>query len=299
MKRLAYFIREAFGNIRLNRTTTVIAVATTAFTLACFGVFLLLYVNLKDMATSLQGDFKVVIYVQDGISSQHLTEIQNRLRTDRGVQTFTYLSKEKALADFREQFPSESHLLEGLGENPLPASFVVTLSPSLRSSDAIKQWAEQLRKVSGVDQVQYSRDWIDNLSTLVGYLELTAVGVGTILAAASVTIIASTIRLTLYARREEIDIMRMIGATRGFINVPFVMEGALLGMLGSVLSLAMLVGGFEFFRARLGMPGRFLAIDSGFHFFSTNLSLLIVAAGLLLGCLGSLISLFDSGRAKA
>jgi cell division transport system permease protein len=298
VKRLIHFVREAVANIRLNRTTTVIAVATTAFTLACFGVFLLLYLNLRAMATSLQSDFKVVVYVKDG-TPPGVSDLQNLLKADPGVQALAYVSKEQALADFRTQFPDQSHLLQGLGENPLPASFIVTLAPSHRSPDAVRRWAERWKSVPGVEQVQYSRDWIDNLTTIVGYLELAAVGVGTVLSAASVTIIASTIRLTLYARRDEIEIMRLIGATGSFIKIPYLIEGAMLGVIGSAVSLAILKGGFELFKVRLGLPGRFLGIDSGIHFFSGEVAVLIVVAGLLLGFVGSVVSVLDLGRAKS
>ena len=299
MRRLIHFVQEAVANIRLNRTTTVIAVATTAFTLACFGVFLLLYLNLRTMATSLQSDFKVVVYVKDGTPPSGVSELQGLLKADSGVQALTYVSKEQALADFRTQFPQESHLLQGLGDNPLPASFIVTLAPSYRSPDAVRRWSDRLKSAPGVEQVQYSRDWIDNLNMIVGYLELAAVGIGTVLSAASVTIIASTIRLTLYARRDEIEIMRLIGATGSFIKIPYLIEGAMLGVMGSAVSLVMLKGAFELFNARLGMPGRFLGIDSGVHFFSGQVAVLIMIAGLLLGFVGSVVSVLDLGRAKS
>lgn len=295
---MAHFIREALVNIRLNWTTTVIAVATTAFTLACFGVFLLLYLNLRAVATSLQSDFKVVVYVQESVPAQGVAQLQSLLKADPGVQVVSYVSKEQALADFRAQFPADSHLLQGLGENPLPASFVVSLSPSLRSPDAVRRWAERVKSVPGVEQVQYSRDWIDNLTAIVGYLELVAVGIGTVLSAASATIIASTIRLTLYARREEIEIMRLIGATSSFIRIPYLIEGTMLGMMGSAVALAILKGGFELFKVRLGMPGRFLGIDSGVQFFSGQVVGLIAAAGLILGFIGSLVSALDLEKAK-
>src|SRR5262245_34061075 len=127
MRRIIYLVKEALANIRLNRTTTIIAVATTAFTLACFGVFLLLYVNLRGIARSLQEDIKVMVYLSDDLSVDALSDLQQRLKGEREVASISYLSKEQALADFREQFPSEHHLLQGLGENPLPASLVVTV----------------------------------------------------------------------------------------------------------------------------------------------------------------------------
>jgi len=297
MRRIAYLVKEAMTNIRLNRTTTLVAVASTAFTLACFGVFLLLYLNLRGVVSSLQDDIKVVVYLHDGLSAQGLSDLQQRLRGEREVAALSYVSKEQALADFREQFPSEYHLLQGLGENPLPASFVVTLAPRFRSSEAVKQWVKRLTTVPGVGQVQYSRDWIENLSTLVGFIELGAIAVGGILSAASVTIIASTIRLTLYARRDEIEILRMVGATGAFIKVPFLLEGAVLGAVGGLLSLAILRGGFDLFKLQLGPTGRFLGIESWLNFFPGHVSLWIIMAGLALGFTGSLVSLIQFGRA--
>jgi cell division transport system permease protein len=299
MRRLAHLVREAMANIRINRTTTLIAVATMAFTLACFGVFLLLYVNLHGIVSGLQDDIKVIVYLHDNLSASGISDLQRRLKTEPEVASLVYVSKEQALADFRDQFPSEQHLLQGLGENPLPASFVVTLGPSFRSSDSVKRWAERTNALPGVAQIQYSRDWIDNLATVVGYLELAAIAVGSLLSAASVTIIANTIRLTLYARREEIEIMRLIGATGAFIKIPYLLEGAVLGALGATLALVLLRGGFEFFKLHLGTPGRFLGIESGFTFFPARVWLLMVLAGLLLGCLGSFVSLLGFGRARA
>jgi cell division transport system permease protein len=133
---------------------------------------------------------------------------------------------------------------------------------------------------------------------VVGYLELIAVAVGTILSAASVTIIANTIRLTLYARRDEIEIMKLIGATRAFIKIPYLLEGAVLGGLGAALALALLKAGFEFFKQQLGQPGRFLGIESGFIFFPGQVSLLMVLMGLGLGFVGSFVSLLGFGRAR-
>jgi cell division transport system permease protein len=296
---VTYLVREAFTNIRINRTTTLIAMATTAFTLACFGVFLLLYLNLRGVVSSLQEDIQVIVYLNDGLSPQNVSDLQQRLNTEQGIASLTYVSKEQALADFRAQFPSELHLLQGLGENPLPASFVMTLGPQFRSSESVKRWAERVRGVPGVAQVQYSREWIENLATVIGYVELAAIAVGAILSAASVTIIASVIRLTVYARRDEIEIMQLIGATGAFIKIPYLLEGAVLGALGGALSLALLKGGFELFKLQLGAPGRLLGIDSGFSFFPGHISLLMVVAGLLLGFTGSFVSLLEFGRAKS
>ena len=107
----------------------MVAILTTTFTLACVGVFLLLYVNLRAAAGWLQDDIKIMVYLDERLASDSVAEVERQLRGDRAVASLLFISKEQALGEFKAQFPSESHLLEGLGQNPLPASFVVALSP--------------------------------------------------------------------------------------------------------------------------------------------------------------------------
>ncbi len=298
MRRALYLLREAFANVRVNRTTTVVAVATTAFTLACVGVFLLLYVNLRIIAGLLQEDIRVMIYLDDGLTAEALAEIEQRLKVDRAVASFTYVSKEQALTEFQAQFPSESHLLEGLGQNPLPASYEITLAPPFRSLDSVRRWAERVQTLPGVAQVEYSQDLIETLAYIIRHIELAAIAAGVILSTASVTIIANTIRLTLYTRRDEIEILRLIGATRTFIHIPYLLEGTFLGGLGSVLSLAILKMGFEFVRHQIESTGRFLRMESWLSFFPAQICLLLVLAGALLGFAGSFVSLSRFGEAR-
>ncbi len=298
MRRLFYPVHEAWANMRSNRTTTVVAILTTAFTLACVGIFLLLYVNLRNAATWLQRDIKIMVYLDDGTTGEGVRELEDKLKADRMVAGVLFISKEEALGEFRAQFPSDVHLLEGLGENPLPASFVVTLAPSYRSPDAVTRWAERVRTVPGVAKVDYNQEWLDALSRLVRSIELVAIGVGVILSAAAVTIIGNTIRLALFSRREEIEILRLIGATRSFIQIPYFLEGALLGALGSGLSLGILEVGFELFRQQLGTAARFKGIENMISFFPWSICIAFVLVGMGLGFAGSVVSLrrFGEGR---
>ena len=297
MRRLKYMIAEALTNVRHNRTTTVVAIATTAFTLACFGLFVLLYLNLKEITGTLRGDIRVVVYLQEGLTTQNLMELQRRIRSEREVAAVAYVSKDQALADFRAQFPAEQHLLEGLGENPLPASLVVTLAPEFGSSEVIRQWAERIHAIPGVAQVQYSREWVEHLNLLIRYLELGALIVGGVLSAATVAIIASTIRLALFARRDEIEILKLIGAGRLMITTPYLLEGAVVGTLGGAVSLGMLRGAFEYVIRHVVAPGKFLGVDSGLQFFPSQMALVLVLGGLCLGFAGSFVSLMHPGRA--
>lgn len=299
MRRLLYLLREAVANVLTNRTTTLVAVGTTAFTFACVGVFLLLYVNLRTMASSLEQDIQVMVYLQDDLTEQARNDIEQQLKVDRAIGSLTFVSKERALADFQAQFPSESRLLQGLGQNPLPASFVVTLVAESRSSDAMRRWANRTQLIPGVSQVQYSQEWVEALAGIVRYIELAAIIVGVILSAASVTIIANTIRLALYSRREEIEILGLIGASTTFIRVPYLLEGAALGLCGSALSLVILKAGFELFRHQIHSATRFLGVDALLTFFSFDMCLVLMLVGLFLGCAGSFLSLLRFGEGRA
>lgn len=298
MRRLFYLIREAWVNMRTNRTTTIVAVLTTAFTLACVGIFLLLYVNLRNAAWVLQEDVKVMVYLEDRLSRGGMQELERTLKSDRAVDDVLYISREQALGEFRLQFPSESQLLEGLGENPLPASFVVTLAPNYRSPDAMKGWVERVQTMEGVAKVDYNQEWINLLARLVGYIELAAIGVGTLLSAAAVTIIGNTIRLALLARREEIEILRAIGATRTFIRIPYFLEGAVLGACGSALSLGILKFAFELFRQQLQLTSRFSGLEGMLSFFPLSVCVALVLAGMGLGFAGSVVSLLRVGEGR-
>ena len=277
----------------------MVAIVTTAFTLACVGVFLLLYVNLRAAAGWLQDDVRIMVYLEDRLAADSVADIEQQLRNDQAVASLLYISKEQALGEFKAQFPSESHLLEGLGQNPLPASFVVAISPSFRSPDAINRWAQRVRQVAGVSKVDYNQDWIDALATMIHSIELVAIGIGVILSAAAVTIIANTIRLTLFARRDEIAILRLIGATTSFIHIPYLLEGAVLGALGSALSLVMLKFMYELFRQQVQATGRFAGLDNLMAFLSPSICLALIALGMGLGFAGSLVSIRRFGEAKA
>jgi cell division transport system permease protein len=298
MRTIFYLLREAWANIWTNRTTTVVAIFTTAFTLACVGIFLLLYVNLRAAAGWLQEDIRIMVYLDDRAVASAVADIEQQLRADRGVAALQFVSKDQALGEFKAQFPSDSHLLEGLGQNPLPASFVVTLAPSYRSPEAVKRWADRTAALPGVEKVDYNQDWIDALSTLIRSIELVAIGTGLILSAAAVTIIANTIRLTLFARRDELAILRLIGATKTFIRIPYLLEGAVLGGLGSACSLFMLKALYELFRHQMRTTGRLSGLEQLTMFFPLSICVLLVAVGIVLGCAGSFVSLRRFDEAK-
>jgi cell division transport system permease protein len=299
MTRLRYLLREAVDNIRSNRTTTFVALATTTFTMLAMGVFLLLYLNVREALGSLREEIKVIVYLRDAVSPHDVSRLRSEIGQDPAVAGIEYVSREQALATFRAQFPTEERLLSGLGDNPFPASLVVKVSPAYRSSEQVRELVQQLNAFSETEEVLYSQDWIEKLAVALRYLEALGLGIGTVLAASMVTILANTTRLTLHARRDEIEIMKLIGATTAFIKTPFVLEGALLGGVGALCSLFLLRTLFGLAEAKLALKGTFWGIGHGLVFLPDRVTVAFLLLGIMLGCLGSVVSLLQLRGARS
>ena len=293
MKRITYLLSEALRGLRNNRGSTVIGIITTAFTIASFGVFLLLYQNVRTVVGSLHDHIQVIVYLEDSITQQERTRLEKNLKQEATIEQLDFISKKQAREDFHQQFPEESYLLDGIGDNPLPASFVATIASHPQASDRVSSLALRAKDLPGVAHVRYSRDWIERLTLFTSYLEIAAISIGIILSIASITIISNTIRLAFYARREEIEILRLIGATGTFIAIPYLIEGAVLGTLGGGLSIGLLRGGFEIIQDKMSGLNWIGSLHAALEFFPWSMSLLLIFAGLLLGCAGSALSVYS------
>ena len=299
MTPLRYLLSEAVDNVKANRTTTVIALVTTTFAMLGMGVFLLLYLNVQDALGSLREEIKVIVYLRDSATAQDIAALRAEVSRDPAVAGIELVSREQALATFRAQFPSEERLLSGLGENPFPASLVIKVGPAYQSSEQVGALVRKLKMLSEAEEVLYSQDWIENLTVALRYLRVLGVGIGVVLAVSMVTILANTIRLTLYARREEIEILKLIGATVGFIKTPFVLEGALLGGAGAACALFLLRTLFGLAESKLAIKGTFWGLGRGLTFLPDRVTVVFLLLGIMLGCLGSVVSLSQLRGARS
>ncbi len=296
MRRVWYFLREAYTSIRTHQASTFIGIVTTAFTLTSFGIFLLLYHNVHNILGRVQHNIQIIVYPKDAIDPGNLQDLQHLIKTDPAVDSLTYISKQDALREFRHQFPEEVYLLEGLGESPFPASLVLTMAANTPTTEAVANLVTRLQHHPHIERIRYNRDWIERLTLLIAYLELGALVIGGILALASITIIANTVQLAFYTRQQEIEILRLIGATSVFISIPYLIEGAILGAAGGGMALGFLRGGFELFTHKTQGLNVFGGLTSVFEFFPLPLSLLLIIGGILLGCLGTLTTIYSSMR---
>ena len=291
MRQLGYFFREALLNLRANTSSAMISTVTITFTMVLFGLFLLLYLNLSTLVGSLRQEIKVILYLRDGIPEKEIVSLRDKLRGETGVSNVTYISKEKALDDFRRSLEGQDILLRGLGDNPLPASFELTLEKSYQSSEAIRRVAQKLEGLKGVDDIQYGREWVENVNAVLETVRVGSTLIGLILGLAAVVIISNTIRLTVLSRHEDIEVLQLIGATRMYIQMPFLLEGGFLGLIGGAVSILLLRAVYELASSRLAETGGLLGNAITLMFLPAPWLILFLAAGAGLGCAGSLLSI--------
>jgi len=276
--------REALLSFRRAPLLSGLSVTTIAFSLFTVGLFALIAVNLRQALQGLEERVEIVAFVLRGTPPETITLASQDVAAFPEVQDVEYVSEDQALARARQELVEFRDAYRDLQVNPLPASLELRLKDGYRNAASVESVAVRLRGFSFVDDVRYGRDWIQRLDRLRNLTGLVGLVVGLAFASVAVVIIGVTIRLTILQRAREISIMRLVGATNNFIRGPFLLEGALKGLLGGLLSLVLCYAGYRLFR------GGGTASLSGLVFFGPNLMLLLVLFGVLIGLGGSLVS---------
>ena len=286
---LVYYLRKALGNIWTNPFLSLVTLSTIAISMLILGLFSLIYLNVQQSLQQMGGELQITAYLQETISPEQAKVLRSKVADWPEVEEITYISKEQALARFRSQLREYAGILEGLKENPLPASLELTLMPQYGRSGNIKELSTRLGRLIGVAEVQYGRKWMAKLRVFVEVMKLVGITVGGLVLIATIFVISNTIRLTFYSRREELEIMRLVGATDFFIKAPFLIEGLLHGLGGALLAAGGLSLLILFLFSHLDLPLR-LAVMAG-SLPTGQLIAGFLGLGLLLGVLGSMVSL--------
>jgi cell division transport system permease protein len=295
--RLLYFARTALRGLRSSSVTSAIAAATIGVTLVLVGAFGLLLWNMEQLLQRFGDDLHVTAYLEDGLSSRERRALVERVLTVEGVEGVREVSKREALERFREGVGRGAALLEGLGENPLPASLEIALAPARRSPAGLRMVVESLEGLAGISDLASGQDWVEGYQRAVALVRGIGFGLGITLALATLLIVGNTIRLAVLARRDELEILSLVGASRSFVSAPFLLEGLLQGAVGGGLALALLFGLFH-----LVLPGVEFGLElvlGGMapRFFSPGGAALLVGGGASLGLLGSAAALVGGWRA--
>ncbi|MEE8326377.1 MAG: permease-like cell division protein FtsX [candidate division NC10 bacterium] len=290
-ERFQHLLSEMLINFRRGGWGVVASIGAFTVAFLVTGIFLLLTLNLSIVVAQWAEDFQVVVFLHDGNTPDKLTLLRKRLDKELAVREVTYVSKSQALADFRKQLRDQESLLEGLKDNPLPASFQLRIHKKYQTADALRQLAASLKRVEGVEDVLYGQEWIERLTGIIQVMKILGIVIGGVLGVTSLFIVANTIRLAVYARAEEIEIMRLVGATRAYIQLPLILEGTLQGGAGAALALGIL---YALYRATLwqlgtSAPTIFSEPEMG-QFLEAGYQMIMVGVGALLGGVGSLVA---------
>jgi cell division transport system permease protein len=272
------------------RQSGVLSTGTIALALFVLGGFLLVTANLAALGEQWSSAAEMSVYLKDAASPAERAVIEQALASAPVVASHEYVSKTEALARFRRTFGDLSPSIDGLGENPLPASYEIRLRADEGTRKAVEDLAGTLRQTAGVSDVRYDRQWLDRLLGAVAFVRGVGLVLGTVLTLAAALTVANVVRLALYARRDEIDIMQLVGAPQAYIRGPFVMEGVMQGGVGALAALAALGIGFILLRARYLSPLAASLNLVSVRFLSAELCLLLVVGGMVVGCIGGLVA---------
>jgi cell division transport system permease protein len=284
-----FFIREGFGNLHKNKTMSTASISSVIAALLVIAIFFIIVMNVDYAASKLESQIEMMVYLQDNLSESIVSSIGKELKTVSAVKDVQFVSKAQALIDLNEKWGDNAYLLEGLeGDNPLPDSFKVTLTNPAEANTV----ALAISSISNIERVVYGKEELEKLLKATYILRISSLVIISILVFISVFIISNTIKLTVYARRKEINIMKYVGATDWFVRGPFIVEGILLGLLGSLIT-TLVVGVGYYYTASLirnQMIGLLTVTLMPFGQLIGSLTLLLGTVGLLIGVIGSMLS---------
>lgn len=290
-RQLRYFIERAFQNFRHFFLVNLITVGIISLSLIVLSTFLIVFLNLRVYVDTWKSQIQVTAYLNSAVTDEQLQSMEQAIAGYPEVHELHYTSKDEALAVLKQAFPDQSTAIEGLQENPLPASIDIHLKEEFQTLEQIEFVAAKVERIPGVDEVEYGKSWLEGYVQFLRFVKAAALAVGTVIVLATVFIISNTIKLTVYARKEEIEIMRLVGATNGFVRTPFFLEGIMQGLLGSVLALGILSGCFKLFTHWITQSSIFPLHLLSLSFLPPPYVVCIVLGGMLTGVLGSLFSL--------
>lgn len=282
-----YFIKETYKSIRRNGFMSFASVSTVAVSLLVLGMFLMIFLNTNNLAQYLESQVQVSVYMQDSATDKELADVKAKLQKMPGVVKVNQVSKEQALARFKERLGDQDQLLHSLGkDNPFPNSFEVQVD----SPERIKVLTPQIGQIPKVETAKFGQEVVEHLFQLTKILRFGGILLVIFLAMATLFIISNTIRLTVFARRKEVLIMKYVGATDWFIRWPFLLEGMTLGFFGAVIAFLLINSIYAALLERIHATLAFLPLLPAQPLL-LYVDLFLLIAGTGIGALGSYISL--------
>lgn len=289
--KFCYFAGKAWSNLVSNKLVTAITVFTITLALLIISLFMLFYVNLEGTVEQWSRKVVVTVYFDNELPQQDMSVLRSKISALPGTESVSYIDKDQALKRFRSRLKGQEALLEGVAPDVLPASMEITLKKQFRSADAVTAYVAGLKRLSGVGEIQYGEDWVRKFLTFFQFLRMLGILIGSFLLMAVLFIVSNTIKLTIMARKDELEILGLVGATPLFIKAPFLIEGMIQGAVGALFAVILLVAAYYSFLANAVNFLSFNPADAGLTFLPPAYIAALLLGGVLLGFIGSIASL--------
>lgn len=282
-----YFIQEVFLSLKRNNWMSAASIGTVAVSLFVLGVFLILVLNMNRLASSLESQVQISVYLADDLKKADRDDLAFDIKNMQGIESIKFVSRDEAKERLAQRLGDQKYLLDALGEqNPLPDAFELTV----KQPDMVETAAKAIEKMTGVETAKYGQDVVENLFAITRLMRIFGVALMLLLAGATLFIISNTIRLTVFARRKEIAIMKYVGATDWFIRWPFLLEGIVLGFVGGIIAALVLRSFYAAMAAKIYDTLAFFPLMPQYPFMN-YVAIAIILSGMAIGAIGSTISL--------
>jgi len=286
---MIYFAKKVIKDLKGNLFLNAVTLTTIALSVLIFSAFNLFFLNAGALVNRWVEDTRIMVYLKTDLSAEAAAGLGEAIAAIPDVREVEFVSRKQAIERFRGQLGDQASLLDGITENPLPDSYEVLVGVRSWNWDHIDPIAEKIRVMKGVEEVEYGREWIGRFVNILNLFRLTLYGMGGLFFMAVVFFVANTIRLVLYSRREEIEIMRLVGASERFIKYPFYAQSLFLGGLGGLVGIGVL---FELYRLLIANVGKVM-VSTFFEmrFLPVENLFIILSGSAFVGWLGCYISL--------
>lgn len=282
-----YFIQEVFHSLRRNNWMTFASIGTVAVSLFVLGVFLILVLNMNRLAGMLESQVQISVYLEDHLTDREKRQIGYDIESLQGIDSVTYVDRETAKERLKDRLGDQKYLLDALSDdNPLPDAFEVTVT----TPSVVESAAGAIASMQGVEEAKYGQDVVEHLFDITRLMRIFGFVLMGLLGGATLFIISNTIRLTVFARRKEIAIMKYVGATDWFIRWPFLLEGIVLGCIGGFIAAVALRSFYAAMAAKIYSTLAFFPLMPQYPFMN-YVTAAILLAGIVIGAIGSVISL--------
>jgi cell division transport system permease protein len=274
-----YSLKEGITGLIRTSYSSMVAIFVISLSLILIGIFIIFYSNAKKLIEDIRNKIELEAFIDNSYDSNKIEQLRSEIARIKGILNIKYISPEEAAESFKQQF--DKNVFDILGDNPLPASFQILLEKPYRNSEQAQTVIKQLEKISGIDEVIYRKDILLFIDKYVKIFSVIMFSIAMLLALGSIFLISNTIKLIILARLQIIETMKLVGATKSFIRRPFLIEGIIQGVLGSIFAALFFFGLLKIIKIEIP---NVIIIDS-------VLFVIIFALGIILGFIGSVFAL--------